>query len=350
MTREKDYFKTFCDISRAFGTAATKSELLDLVVQKAIDTMGGKAACLFLAEEKQKEIFVAAAQKGLSQNYLHASPLKAKSLSTALTTAGFLAFEDATADPRLENHDAKQAEGIASILTVPVMVQNAVIGVLSLYTSDHRKFDEEDINFLRALAEQGGMAIEKASLLERIYKNVALFLELASAINSTLDIKKVLEYLTVKVCAALNMKGAVIRLLDQDSDTLTLVASHGLSQEFLEKGYIAGTESSRRALRGETVTVSDVLQDKELRLQKEILQKENLRAMIIAPIMAREKVIGTIRLYSETPRQFTPDMVTLLQAIGHQGGLAIQNASMFMQLQEDKKSLEDEIWSHRSWF
>ncbi|MBC2744316.1 MAG: GAF domain-containing protein, partial [Desulfosarcina sp.] len=46
MTREKDYFKTFCKISKAFGTAATKQELLDLIVNSAIDTMEGKAACL----------------------------------------------------------------------------------------------------------------------------------------------------------------------------------------------------------------------------------------------------------------------------------------------------------------
>jgi hypothetical protein len=40
----------------------------------------------------------------------------------------------------------------------------------------------------------------------------------------------------------------------------------------------------------------------------------------------------------------------LVNAIAHQGGLAIQNASMHMMLQEDKKSLEKEIWSHRMWF
>jgi hypothetical protein len=37
-------------------------------------------------------------------------------------------------------------------------------------------------------------------------------------------------------------------------------------------------------------------------------------------------------------------------ALAHQGGLAIQNASMYLKLQEDKKDLEEEIWSHRAWF
>jgi len=36
--------------------------------------------------------------------------------------------------------------------------------------------------------------------------------------------------------------------------------------------------------------------------------------------------------------------------LAHQGGLAIQNASLYMKLQEDKKDMETDIWSHHAWF
>jgi len=39
-----------------------------------------------------------------------------------------------------------------------------------------------------------------------------------------------------------------------------------------------------------------------------------------------------------------------MNALAAQGGVAIQNASMYLRLQEDKKSLEQDIWSYRSWF
>ncbi|MGD8492895.1 MAG: GAF domain-containing protein, partial [Desulfobacterales bacterium] len=110
MTKEKDYFRTFCKVSKAFGTTLSSEKLLDLIVQSAIDTMDGKAACLFLAEE-QKDIFVPVAQKGLSDNYLHQKPLKARRLVKAIVKEGHLQFRDATTDPRLEHHDAKKAEG-----------------------------------------------------------------------------------------------------------------------------------------------------------------------------------------------------------------------------------------------
>ena len=75
MTREMDYFQTFCKISKAFGTTATKKELLSLIVESVVDSMAGKAACLFLADRNQ-DVFVPAAQAGLSEKYLHANPMK----------------------------------------------------------------------------------------------------------------------------------------------------------------------------------------------------------------------------------------------------------------------------------
>ena len=57
-----------------------------------------------------------------------------------------------------------------------------------------------------------------------------------------------------------------------------------------------------------------------------------------------------MRLCSAEPRDFSEDMIILVEALAHQGGIAIQNASMYLSLQEDKNSLEKDIWSHRSWF
>lgn len=348
MTRETDYFKTFCKISKAFGSAFTKQGLLDMIATSAIETMDGKAACLFLQDRKQ-DVFVPVAQKGLSENYLHANPLKAKTIVDALEKEGYLKFPDATSDPRLENHEAKKAEGIASLLTVPITVKDRVIGVLSLYTGERREFNSDEILFLRALADQGGIAIEKTRILNRMRKITMLFLDLASSINSSLDIQKILSTLTENICDTLGLKGALIRLLDEPSGTLKVVASYGLSEEFLEKGATTTTETAQRALKGETMVISDATTDERIQF-KELMKKEGVASMIVTPILARDKVIGVMRLYSCEQRDFPSDFMAMVEALAHQGGLAIQNASMFLKLQEDKKSLEEDIWSHRSWF
>jgi GAF domain-containing protein len=348
MTKEKDYFKSFCKVSKAFGTAATRKELLNLIVTNAIESMQGKAACLFLRDEK-KDIFIPVSQEGLSEKYLHANPIKAKTVVAALEKDGHLAFPDATTDPRLENHEAKKAEGVASLLTVPVRVKNHTIGVLSLYTANRRDFEPDEVEFLQALAEQGGIAIANTRLLNRLQKNAMLFLELASSINSSLDIQQILGSLTENICDTLGMKGILIRLLDEDTGTLKLVASHGLSDDFLEVGIVATTETATRALKGETIVISDATTDERIQF-KDAMKKEGIVSTIVTPILARDKVIGVMRLYSGVEREFPSDFMVMVEALAHQGGLALQNAAMYLKLQEDKKSLEEDIWSFRSWF
>ena len=146
MTSKKDYFKTFCKISKAFGSTLKRDELLDLIVESAIETMDAQAASLFL-EDKEKDVFVSVCQKGLSENYLHSDPYRVQKMSDELVTNGYLAFEDVATDQRIYNRQTKLDEGIASILVVPVTVEGKIIGVLSLYTADVRKFSQDEIEY-----------------------------------------------------------------------------------------------------------------------------------------------------------------------------------------------------------
>lgn len=349
MTVKKDYFKTFCKISRAFGSTVNRDELLDLIVQSAIDSMDGKASCLFLADQELEDVFSPACQKGLSDNYLHADPYRGKAMVDELVKSGRLIFADVASDPRVENKEAKQAEGIASILVVPVMVEAKPIGVLSLYTAEVRKFSQDDIEFLSALADQGGIAIQTARLVERMRRNALLFHDMADSINSSLDIQKILHILTADLAETFGMKGVNIRLLNKDTGTLELVATYGFSEEFLNKGPVSKDKSVSSALKGETVTIKNAQTDKRVQYRA-AMKKEGIVSMLCVPLKVGEEIIGVMRLCSETEREFPEDMIILVEALAGQGGIAIQNASMYLSLQEDKKDLEQDIWSHRMWF
>ncbi|SDT86615.1 GAF domain-containing protein [Desulfobacula phenolica] len=348
MPKRKDYFDIFCKLSKIFGTAATQSTLLNLIVESAVETMDGKAACLFL-RDVGNEYFIPKSQIGLSETYMHASPRESAGIVNVLEKKGYIVFENAATDERLENHKAKKNEGIASILTVPVRVSNVTQGVLSLYTATRRKFDKSEIDFLCALADQGGIAVHTNNLINRLRNNAMFFLELASSINSSLDIQEILGSLTVNICDTLGMKGVTIGLLDEDTNSIQLVASHGLSDEFFEILGVINNETASRALKGETIIVSDTEADKRIEFKKE-MKKEGIKSMIVTPILARDKVIGVMRLYSADYTGFPSDVLVMIEALAHQGGLAIQNASMYLKLKEEKINLEKDIWSHRAWF
>jgi GAF domain-containing protein len=350
MPEKQNYFSTICKVSRAFGTTLEKDELLELIVQSAIDTMAGKAACLFLQEDRDSPYFIALAQKGLSKSYLHAEPKEAKRAAEELIKqGGYIAIHDATKNPNVENHALKKKEGIASILVVPVTVKSEVIGVLALYTAQPRRFTEDEIAFLTALAEQGGMAIEHAHLVEQIRKNTELFHKLAVGMNDNLDLKNIMGIMTEGIAQAMNVKAASVRLLDDEKKNLHLVSSYGLSKKYLSKGPVAAEEGIKEALQGYACAIDDACRAKGVQYKKEKAD-EGIASILSLPIKAGTEVIGVLRLYGGKPRAFTDDEIMFASALAQQGGLAIQNASYMLMLKEDLKDLKDDIWSHRSWF
>ncbi|MEW6351789.1 MAG: GAF domain-containing protein [Thermodesulfobacteriota bacterium] len=343
-----DYFGTLCTVSKALGTTLSKDEILGLIVRSAIDTMDAKAACLFLADE-DRDIFLPVAQQGLSEHYLHGKPMQARTVVANILQGGYLAIKDATSDPRLEHHDLKKAEGITSILVVPVMVKDKAIGVLSLYSKDFKEFAPDEIAFLTALAEQGGMAIENARLFDRLNRNTRLFYELASHLNSSLDIKQIMHILTKRMAEALEMKGVCVRLLNKDTGSLELMAGCGLSAQYLATGITAMGNVVGEVLAGRTVVIRDVAHD-PLVIEKDVVLKEGIAALLAVPIRSGDDVIGLMMLDSEKKEEFPEDTVMLVNALAHQGGQAIRNASLYLLLDQAKKSLEEDIWSHKSWF
>lgn len=348
MNDSKDYFRTICNISRAFGTAKANQELLQLIVNGAVETMNAKAAALFL-DEPGLDHFKSAAQYGLSDKYLHADPGRARHLTDKLMKDGYLSIYDAQSDPSIQNRELKKAEGIASILVVPVMVKGDAIGVLSLYTDKPRTFTTDEIDFLSALAEQGGMAITNGRLLGRIRRNSKLFLDIAANINSSLDIKQILHILTADISEALGMKGATIRLLDNETGTLEVVASYGLSESFIKKEVKKEEKIVAQNLQGNTVFIKDINADDRIQ-DKQQLQSEGIASLFSVPICSANNIIGIMRLFSDTIMESSEEMIMLVNALANQGGLAIQNASLYLKLKEDKESLEKDIWSHRLWF
>ncbi len=347
MSNCKGYFKTFCRISRSIQSTFVKEEILQLIVDSAVDAMDAKACALFLKADNG-DFFIPAAQKGLSNDYIHAEPLSAKKvIQKILKDGGYLTIRDATTDPRIENREAKKAEGIASILDVPVMADAKPIGILALYTDKPRDFSEQEIEFLAGLADQGGMAIQKARFIRRKKQNGELLLSITENLNSSLDIKNILNIMSAEIAEAFNVMGITIRLMDEKAKELKLVASYGLSEKYINKGPVSDRQLEK-SLKNQWEIINDINPgDIDYLYEK---NKEGIATILSLPITVKEEVIGIMRVYCNKKREFPDDMVSLMRSLARLGGLAIQNAAMYLQLKHDKEDLEKEIWTHKSWF
>jgi len=348
MAEKDNYFNALSKVCKAFGMTGNSNELLNLVVQSAVETMKAKAACLYMPS-KEKNEYVAVAQKGLSERYLQATHKRVEHTTKLLKEKDYVHYRDAKTDPRIRNRESKIAEGIGSILIVPVNVKGQMIGNLALYTSDIRDFSQKEIEFLSILAEQGGTAIENARLIEKIREQTKIFLELAASIMESRDIKQILQTLTADVAKAIGVKAASIRLLDDAKVTLKLAASHGLSEKYLKKGHISAEKSIAEALKGKPIVVKDAAKDSGVQYREE-KKEEGIVSILCVPIKSKEEVFGVLRLYSATEREFTEDEIEFVTALAYLGGVAIQNVNLYAMLKGDIKDLRDNFWIFKTWF
>lgn len=352
MINGNNYLKSLCAVTKAFGSTLDKNELLQLIVGTAIDTMGVKGARLFLIAEGKDE-FVTVAYQGLSDHYARFGFSQPRNIACEIVSemekGGYFFSHDCTTDPRLERPDVKKAEGIASILVVPVRLKSQIVGGLSLYSATHRDFAPKEIEFAGAIAEQGGIAIENSRLFERLRRNTQLVLDLAININSSLDMKKILHIMTAEIAEELDVKASSVLLIDEEKKTLEFVASYGLSETYLKRGPLSVEKSVSDTLAGQPVVIKNAATDSRVQ-HKEEKAREGIVSILSVPIKTKEKVIGALRLYSGATREFTEDEVMLVSALAHIGGIAIQNASMFLLIENDMKDLKEEMWSYRSWF
>jgi signal transduction protein with GAF and PtsI domain len=151
------------------------------------------------------------------------------------------------------------------------------------------------------------------------------------------------------VAKAIGVKAATLRLLDDNRVVLRLAASYGLSEKYINKGPISAEKSIAQALQGKPVVVKDAATDAGVQYRHE-KKEEGIVTILSVPIKSRDEVIGVLRLYSATAREFTEDDIQFVTAIAYMGGVAIQNMNLLMMLKDDVKDLRENVWIFKSWF
>lgn len=176
----------------------------------------------------------------------------------------------------------------------------------------------------------------QAKLLHRL-QELATLNAIANAISGTLGVQQVLSASLEKTLEAMNLKAGWVFLVDENHPYgLKLVLQKGLSQAFAEaEGQLPFEQCvcAHVLKRGRALIVSDISQECG-RLRSETLFAENLACHASVPLISHDRVIGVINLASEQKRQFTPEDLALLDSIGRQIGVAVENARLWEEVKE----------------
>lgn len=178
--REQLNYETFLTVANAISHSKEPEEVALMTVEGIKSALDIKGCALFLLNKTTGDLKVAASY-GLSDEYLNKGPLIAlHSISQSLKD-GPVAITDAATDPRLQYPDEAQKEGIISILSVPIQVNQTVMGALRVYTSETWEFTLNDVNFVYALAQIAGMSIRLARYSKGLLASIDMLKDMKEA-------------------------------------------------------------------------------------------------------------------------------------------------------------------------
>lgn len=340
--RERDYLDVFHQVTKAVSSAMNLQETMNLIVTRVCETLGTAGATLRLLDENSELVLHAAS--GLSEQYLNRGPLEAEESCSEVLEGRPVQIYDAPTDPRIRYRKESEDEGIKSILAVPIVAYDKILGVLRLLTREHRTFTDDEVRFVVSLAEHCGIAIEHHRGMESCARQID-FLEalhqVGRVVNTSLDLKTILDLIVAKLPDMMGVQATTVRLLDDSGSHLSLVASAGLSDKYLSRGSVDREEAIRLALQGKPVLIKDAARDSRISYRREA-EEEGITTILAVPIMAMGDVLGVLRLLSTSERDFTEEEIKFVSALAEQTGIAIRNALNYEQVNRLLQTIEAE--------
>ena len=196
MKKQLINYETLLKVTKVISHSRNPEEVVLITVESIKTALDVKGCSIFLINRKTDELELAASY-GLSDEYINKGPVSAlRSIALSLED-GPVAIYDVSDDPRIQYPEAAKEEGIASILSVPIVAAGRLIGAMRIYTSERWEFTLQDVNFVQAMAQITGMAIEMA----RQYKGLKDSIEILKTMRDpkTLRYRRRTPYESVPV-------------------------------------------------------------------------------------------------------------------------------------------------------
>ncbi len=166
--KEREYLRSFQEVSSAINASLNISKVLELVVTKITTVLGVKGCVVRLLDPKNQNLYVARSH-GLSKEFLQKGPVDALRSITENMAGKVVVIDDVFTDPRLQYPAEMVEEGVRRLISIPLMIRGKVIGVLRIYSGDGPKFTKREIDFANAIAQQCAFAIENARIYQRLH-------------------------------------------------------------------------------------------------------------------------------------------------------------------------------------
>jgi len=260
---------------------------------------------------------------------------------------------DAQTDPEY-TYGSRQVDPFRTILTVPILKADELLGVILIYRHEVRSFTDSQIALLESFADQAVIAIENVRLFDEVQartRDLSEALEQQTATSEVLEIisastgelepvfQKMLENAT-RVCGA-----TFGSMTLYDGDSFRHVARHNMPAAFADATFRPHPKSGMATV----MRTRQAVQIEDLRTQPPYLEGDpavvalsdlaGARTLVIVPMLRENELIGVMSIFRQEVRPFTGKQVELVANFAKQAVIAIENTRLFSELQAKTREL-----------
>ena len=283
------------------------------------------------------------------------APSRRGATGRAILTRSVVYIPDIREDAEYEPHEKAQTSGIRSLLSVPMLREGSPIGAISVSGTEPAMFSERQIAMLQTFADQAVIAVENTRLfnelqartqdLSRSVERLRSLAEVSQAVNSSLDLDKVLTTIVERAVQLSSAEGGVLYELDEASGELRPRATLGYPAEFADmisaKPLLLGESVVGRAAAARApVEIPDITVDPGYTGRaRDALERAGFHAVLAVPLLQEGRVIGGLGVGRRRAGSFSLEVIDMLQTFAAQSTLAIQNARLFREIEEKSREL-----------
>lgn len=355
------------EILAALGRdVADSGAVLDTVLEYAERLCGAAAAQLFLVHG---DVFRLSRVSGETpddyRRYMLEHPIARNRLSTVGRAAEDKCTHqvaDVLDDKGYGRLDLQRLTGFRTLLSTPMILQDEVVGVLSMWRTDVAPFDDRECRLLEEFAVQAAIALRQANLMRALENRgdelsdkvaqLEALREVDEAVGSSLDLDEVLERIVSNAVRLTNLgfgditlstDGGSILEYDESSDSFHVRGTFGSSASLLEQlraitihrdTWIAQTAQADQPL--EIPDLAKVERDEYL----DILFGDGWRSVLAVPMFGGERIVGVLVIRRRGTGSFPADVIEMLETFAGQSALAIVNARLYRELETKTRELE----------
>jgi len=367
LTTALDQQTATSDILRVISTSPTETRpVFETIVQNARRLLGGHSAALtrLVGDELYLDASSSTAPAGdeALRNFYPMRLSDAPLLAQALRQKEPLVFADTESDPRIRERakEIARVRGYRSILQLPLLRDGAPIGFINVSRQEPGPFTEDEMKLLRTFGDQAVIAIENVRLFNELQARTAELTrsvdeltalgDVGRALSSTLDLETVLQTIVTRANQLTGTAGCTIWEYDEPREEFRLRVSHYADAAdaavlqalgrvtVMRKGQGVTT---RVVERREPVQIDDITVEGayESPIRRPLVEAGH-RALLGVPLLSEDEVIGVLAVTRKTPGEFEPETVRLLSTLATQSALAIQNARLFLEIEDKGRQLE----------